>query len=1070
MKDLPAAVSASKGVNLYELARRGYLKLTGRAIPNEEGYLETDFSSSGFETIISVPEDTTLDLTVSSCINGRYDGHFTLYVDDEEHTFFSEKGDNVTLSVPVPKGQHLLRVIKEAILDFYEQDYTRMNSIRFEGTVDQAAPDKPLYLLVIGASGQCGAHADVSYWPGTIGGPLNHYVTRSGGFRLAELLNADINVVARGGIGLWMTDTQEPVVGKVRMQDLYPYSSFLKRIHHDLYDFSKERKPDLIVVALSGNDKNAEPLLELWVDEAKKFLLYLKKVHGQDVPIVWDFAGNKDILFRGLREAIETDPDLSAYQDIYLFATSSNANGGAALTTQTNGHPDALDYAEQGERLYHFITSEGILRDKLQPKELSDDRVFYVSETGDDSSDGLTAGTAFRTFAEVFRRLPVHLPQNTRLIIRVTGRVSLNAGHDILGTDTVYRSDGSRLPVVVETNGFDGSEKAVLKISEASFGMIWSSNDLTLLDVTLQNLNATDVSLFAEGSRIVLDNVDFKGFLSGQKLHVYGNTAHLLDFSNDEKESLSEIIFKHGLYNASTGFGEIAAVGGEELIAKEGEITGGSPRMVCRIVISEGAELSDVKFMTSFGMNVKRAEIEVATRGLLRPASNQKIYCGTASGTESNRQTVNADLSFVISGGHFEGGFSQLGDHVTVNGNVSFTMNGGELRVPAAMDTDANSIVLGGGRLQTEVKGNVLNTFSDGRIYVESGDDVQSALFMGGRDESVISGKLINTIDGTHILFVKKTPGAKAHERTGVYFAMNTGVVKTELVNNIRRGLFELRQVDRDLDLAGGDLPMIRKMTNIIGVPAGKRSVGPQIAARRILIGGRKAIIGDLVNDQKASQRPISETVLSSTVYGMRLTFGSLMFCPHDDTAAVYGGVETTIFHGYYLGGQILLNVCDAPVFGHVKIVLNGGLFEGVDGTMARGRIYDGLEYVINNYHDFNRATQKEYPFTIASCAYLAGENWPALSVTVNGGTFHGPFTFCQEFVNVDGPALTRVNGGWFQSIDSRNAKGCLYGGHFQNVPSVSSLAACHQVIAGLFRNTEETKDIVEYSYQIIES
>ena len=59
-------VDASAGLNLYTLAEGGYLKLTGRAIANSEGYIETDFSSCGFEVIINAPAATDLTLTYSS--------------------------------------------------------------------------------------------------------------------------------------------------------------------------------------------------------------------------------------------------------------------------------------------------------------------------------------------------------------------------------------------------------------------------------------------------------------------------------------------------------------------------------------------------------------------------------------------------------------------------------------------------------------------------------------------------------------------------------------------------------------------------------------------------------------------------------------------------------------------------------------------------------------------------------------------------------------------------------------------------------------------------------------------
>ena len=124
-------VDASSGLNLYTLSQGGYLKLTGRAIPNSAGYLETDFSSSGFEVIINAPAATTFQLTVSSNASGSdAKGRYTIYVDEEFHSFITDRASNVTVSQAISAGQHTIRVVKEAIVGYGVTDYSRMNSIQ----------------------------------------------------------------------------------------------------------------------------------------------------------------------------------------------------------------------------------------------------------------------------------------------------------------------------------------------------------------------------------------------------------------------------------------------------------------------------------------------------------------------------------------------------------------------------------------------------------------------------------------------------------------------------------------------------------------------------------------------------------------------------------------------------------------------------------------------------------------------------------------------------------------------------------------------------------------------------
>ncbi len=971
MAETKIPLDASTGLDLYELAAKGYLKLTGRAIPNENGYLETDFASSGFETEITASCDTTLTLTVSSWKDGKFRGRVAVHVDREAYSFVTEQGDGVEVKVPLTRGPHTLRVFKESIIEYAVEDYTRLDRIQFEGTVDRATPNKPLYVVFIGASSQCGAHADFPYWPGTIGGTLNHFVSRSACFRTAELLNADLNVVAKGGIGLWMTNTQEPVEGKVRMQDLYPYSGYRTRALGIPYDFTKERKPDLIVVSLSGNDRGTEELRDIWVNEARKFILFLKQSHGEDVPIVWSIGAGLDVLYRGLRDAVETDPSLSAYTDLYVTECPSNANGGAALRRQTHGHPDALDYKEQGEQLYRYIMTEGILRKKLMPKDT-----------------------------------------------KKQGTVRLNVSED---------------------------------------GVFSADRDLTFKNVTLQA--PSDVSFYAEGHRIVFDNADFKSDAPGGKLNVY---AHASDRrSAPEKaaaERVSEVVFLHGVYDETTGFGEIAAAGGANGWKK-------APGSVCRVVVSEGAVLSDAKLMSA-PVSVKRAEVEIETLGVLKTSR----YVGTFSGTENAEQTVDADLSFVISGGHVRGGFSELGDDVVVNGNVSFTMNGGEIHAPAAKTAEENSVVFGGGSLRTRVNGSVTNVLKDAKIYVRAKEGVEAAVYMAGRKESFISGTVSNTLDFARFLIARERAGAESNEKCGVCFTMETGAVGTEVRNRVLHAVFELRQVMGNVTFGSTGNASIPKITNVLGIPSGARSVGPLFHVKEAFLGGNETKLGT-PSDRPEADACSTETVLSTTVYGGRLAAGRLHFSTGSASGAVYGSVETTVHKGYYLGGRIRLNASDAPVYGHVRVTVNGGLFEGVDEEPAAGAIHGGLECIVNDYHDYSRATNQPYPFTVAALSALKGcKDVPALSVTVNGGTFHGPFRLSLPETRIDGACRFAVNGGWFHSIEANGREGYLFGGHFQSAPEEAALAPRHGLAQGVFPNTEELKDIEEYAFAVTEA
>ena len=105
----------------------------------------------------------------------------------------------------------------------------------------------------IGAGGS-GSAEGVSYAPGVQWGATDHSGRSSFGWYLSQMLNADLSIVARGGIGL--TDgtegKQEETESKdATMLDIYPYASGHNQTD-GLYDFA--RKPDLVVIELGAND------------------------------------------------------------------------------------------------------------------------------------------------------------------------------------------------------------------------------------------------------------------------------------------------------------------------------------------------------------------------------------------------------------------------------------------------------------------------------------------------------------------------------------------------------------------------------------------------------------------------------------------------------------------------------------------------------------------------------------------------------------------------------------------------------------------------------------------------
>lgn len=312
------------------------IKIIGRCVIAGD-IVTADFSGSGFEMNLNIAGgDVKLDFFAGQNL------YLAVYVDGElvDRPYF--KSGQQTLTIPVPRGDHTLKVLKETEIT---GPNINLQALTFDGQVLDRPDDKELFIEFIGDSISCGDGALGTYTAGQAWSLEDHSATNAFPYYTAQALDADYSVVARGGIGLVNK------VNGIHMLSLYPranvYRSDTPYVHH--------RTTDIAVIALSSNDKkhgvaDFRKNLEAMID-------MLRSTHGADMQIVWlgQTEEQYDAALEIIKEREKTDSRLHALFFDY------GGSGSAALATQTEGHPNAAEQKELSDALVKFLKEKGIV-------------------------------------------------------------------------------------------------------------------------------------------------------------------------------------------------------------------------------------------------------------------------------------------------------------------------------------------------------------------------------------------------------------------------------------------------------------------------------------------------------------------------------------------------------------------------------------------------------------------------------------------------------------------------------------------------------------------------------------
>lgn len=934
-------VSAAETQNLATLLNDGKIKALGRTVSSADGScIHTDWSGTGFEMNVFASTETTLTVHYKA----NYDTCWVVLVDGEQvwRDVVKSSSSGASFEAPIPYGTHTVSVIRETGLGAAASYYHSLTSISFDGTILTAPKNEALYIEFIGDSYSCGSGALGVYSPGMAWSIEDHSATHGFPWYTAQTLKADYSIIARGGIGLFRgASAQEGTVNYSTMADIYPNISG-HNTANGTYDFTSARKPDIVVVELGANDaistSDTTRDITAWKTAMGSFTTQIRNNYP-DAAIVC--LSQEAAKHQAIMQLCETSDNM------YALYYAHNGNGSAAVAGQMEGHPSWQDHQQIAKTLVNFLRYNDLIPG-AEAEPSYNDIEYYVSESGSDSNTGSTREAALKSVPKAFAVAKANtFGENDRIVINVQGTVVGTSSQRFALDETIQTASGKNVPILIQTDNYDGQTKATLQISLASaknatMAVTYCTNDITFRNVTLyspKNSNNWCIyQFYSAGFDLEFDNtaleIDQSTTYPTDKKWQVGTANCLMNQANVTKfqteDVYSTVTFRNGDY---TNLIPVAAIMVDSVYnATNATFATALPGLRSKLVIEDGAKMGTV-----YGMygNLQVGSCTVEING-----GEIDKYIGS----NSNKSYSNG-LTTKINGGVIRN-FRGLGDTVTVTGDVNNIMTGGEILMSATTAND--SVYFGGGKGVT-VNGNITNNISGGAVSVTTNAAVACEIVFGCQDATKITGGVTNTISGGSFAIL---PGTTVSTSAHISLGHSAGTVLGTLKNEIAGGTFYTKG---NIYFGGkGVRSVYRKIENILGAETAPGS-GPRFYAN-VYMGGNWGQIGISAYTSTGPSTVCSdEVVLSNTIYGGY--FGVNVYAgikaPSYDAyyGFVQGSIENNLYGGVFpmtfLGG--CYTGCD--VFGKITTNVYGGNYANLRG--ASGTVHDGVVLNLVSMNDF---------------------------------------------------------------------------------------------------------------------
>ncbi len=238
-------------------------------------------------------------------------------------------------------GEYEISIVKQSQ---YPMAYCEIKEVRLTGSFGKRPKQKARFIEFYGDSIMNGSNI---YKGGTSAATSD--ATLAFGYVTARALNADCNIIGRGGMALHRKDDKTD--GLLEVWELCGGVSSPKV---QIYDFA--RVPDCAVVEIGTNDYNSSAFTEeFYAKNIKEMVFNLRGVYGNDVKIVWCYGYNEISDMNWEKVVKPTLEQLNADGTIYYcklpYCAISKEDGG------DGHHPDVPLAQEMADVLIDFINT-----------------------------------------------------------------------------------------------------------------------------------------------------------------------------------------------------------------------------------------------------------------------------------------------------------------------------------------------------------------------------------------------------------------------------------------------------------------------------------------------------------------------------------------------------------------------------------------------------------------------------------------------------------------------------------------------------------------------------------------
>ena len=358
-------------VSEYALDSNSPVLVLGRTVELESG-IGMDLSAA----TIRFSTKRAGDVSLRGVVGGDCELYFTVYVDGEricDRIMFPKGESTQVIAKGLSDENHTIEIVRQTEGQYGV--FTAEALILKGSTLGEKPAERKLYIEFIGDSITCGSGVlckyitkddMLTYLPKQTGDCLydigegqwrEEDVTNSYAYLTARALNADCSFISYSAIGLmrsWMN------LG-FNAQDLYRQGAYLRE-GGDVYDFSKARKPDFVVVNLGTNDYGlmnggqggyVGKITDAQYKQAvKNFINQIRTSYGDpNLKIVWAVGMMGEATLPLVKEAIKEMNDENLYTYKFMAAMDGHRD-----------HPCMQQSATAVKAFKLFLNREGVTK------------------------------------------------------------------------------------------------------------------------------------------------------------------------------------------------------------------------------------------------------------------------------------------------------------------------------------------------------------------------------------------------------------------------------------------------------------------------------------------------------------------------------------------------------------------------------------------------------------------------------------------------------------------------------------------------------------------------------------